>query len=69
MRDTVSIGKGLIRIVVRSKAKRGRLARIPGVRVEGERVIFPTWLAGNIRRIMNPPARKRIPEPEQTTLF
>jgi len=64
----ISIGKGMCRIIVRSKTKRERLARIPEVRVEGTRVIFPEWLSGNIRLIVNPRTKKRD-KPEQIDLF
>ena len=58
----------MCRIIVRSKTKRERLARIPEVRVEGTRVIFPEWLSGNIRLIVNPRTKKRD-KPEQIDLF
>ena len=35
------IGKHLLRVTVKSAAKRKRYAAIPGVQVEGDRVIFP----------------------------
>ena len=65
----VFIGKGMCRIIVRSKAKRDRLAKIPEVMVEGSRVIFPEWLTGNIRLILNPKTRQKKQKPEQTELF
>ena len=40
----VPIGKGMYRIIVRSKEKRKRLSKIPEVIVESNRVIFPEWL-------------------------
>ncbi len=63
------IGKGMCRIVVRSSEKRERLSRIPGVSVEGTRVIFPEWLTGSIRRLMIPRRGRKQPEPEQIPLF
>ena len=71
MRSTeyIKIGKGMCRVTVRSKAKRTRLARIPGVQVKGFRVIFPEWVAGSIMRIIHPPEKKKVPEPVQIDLF
>ncbi|MFC1692014.1 hypothetical protein ACFL1R_00745 [Candidatus Latescibacterota bacterium] len=65
----VSIGKGMYRITVRSKIVRNRLSRIPEVRIDGNRVIFPEWLTGNIRLIVHPPMKKKEPKPAQTELF
>ena len=66
----VPIGKGLYRITVRSRAKRARLALLPEVLIEGERVFFPAWLYGSIRRLIDPkPKREWEPIPEQTKLF
>lgn len=67
--NALPIGKGLLRIIVRSKAKRERLAKISEVRIEGSRVIFPEWLAGNIRRLVEPQAKLKAKKPVQTTLF
>ena len=67
--DFIKIGKGMYRVIVRSKAKRSRLARIPGVQVSGMRVIFPEWISGNIRRILHPPKKIKALKPEQTELF
>ncbi|MFC1508262.1 hypothetical protein ACFL60_01075 [Candidatus Omnitrophota bacterium] len=65
----INIGKGMYRITVRSKAKRDRLARIPGVQVKGTRVIFPEWLVVNIKRIIDPPQKKMETPVKQTDLF
>ena len=66
----VPIGKGLYRITIRSRAKRRRLALLPEVQIEGDRVIFPAWLYGSIRRLVDPkPKREFEPVPEQTSLF
>lgn len=59
----------MYRIIVRSKAKRDRLAKIPEVQIDGTRVIFPEWLTGNIRLILNPKTHRKIEPPEQTELF
>jgi len=67
--EAVFIGKGMYRITVRSKAKRERLARMPGVRVEGARVIFPERLSGNIRLILNPRTKRKTRKAVQTSLF
>lgn len=65
----IDIGKGMYRVTVRSKLKRSRLARTPGIKIEGARVIFSEWIAPNIKRILNPPEKKVRPEPEQMELF
>ena len=65
----VRIGKGMCRIIVRSHEKQERLAKIPDVVVDGNRVIFPEWLTGNLKMILKPPAKKKKPKPEQTKLF
>ena len=67
--EFIKIGKGMYRVTVRSKAKRDRLERIPVVQVKGTRVIFPEWVAGSIRRILYPPAKKTEPKAEQTELL
>ncbi len=69
MKSLVSIGKGMCRIIVKSKAKRARLEKIPEVTVDGTRVIFPEWMTGNIRKIVNPVRRKKEKKIEQTGLF
>ena len=66
----VPIGKGMFRITVRSRVKRERFALIPEVVVKGERVFFPAWLYGSMKRLVDPgPKQKRSPLPEQTNLF
>lgn len=50
--ETVDIGKGMLRITVRSKARRDRLKAIAGVTVRKERVIFPTWMRKSIEGIL-----------------
>ena len=65
----IFIGKGMYRIIVRSKAKRDRLSKIPDVHIEGTRVVFPGWLTGNIRRIVAPHPKKSTEKAEQTELF
>ncbi len=65
----VFIGKGLYRITVRSKHKRERLSKIPEIRVEGNRVVFPEWLSGSVEHIINPRRRKRVSRPTQMSLF
>ena len=65
----VHIGKGMYRVTVRSKGKRERLAKIPEVCVDGDRVIFPEWLTGNIKLLLNPPAHKKKSRPVQTKLL
>jgi hypothetical protein len=65
----VSIGKGMSRITVRSKDKKARLARISEVIVEGNRVIFPDWMIGNIKMIIEPAQKKKQPKMVQSTLL
>jgi hypothetical protein len=65
----VPIGKGFYRIIVRSKARRERLALLPEVQVEGARVIFPEWLYGSIRQLVNPRRKRKELVPRQTDLF
>jgi len=65
----VPIGKGMYRIVVRSKAKCERLSLIPEVQTDGIRVIFPEWLYNNVKKIVNPPVKKKKKQPQQTSLF
>jgi hypothetical protein len=67
--NSVPIGKGLYRIIVRSKMKREHLAQIPEVCVDECRVIFPGWLTGNIRRLVEPMPKRRRKKPVQTGLF
>ncbi|MFC1539719.1 hypothetical protein ACFL6H_09865 [Candidatus Latescibacterota bacterium] len=65
----VSIGKGMNRIIVRSREKRARLSIIPEVIVEGNRVIFPDWLLGNIKIIIEPSKKKKKPNIVQSNLL
>lgn len=67
--EAVPIGRGLYRAIVRSKAKRERLALIPEVQIEGFRVIFPEWMLGNIRLLVEPRSRSKSAEPAQSDLF
>jgi hypothetical protein len=68
-KEFIDIGKGMFRAIVRSKAKRDRLARIPGVQISGSRVIFPAWAAAGIRRILFPPEKRKTAPAEQLKLF
>lgn len=65
----VSIGKGMLRIIVRSKEKKARLSKIPDILIEGNRVIFPEWLSGNIKMIVDPVRKKKAPKMEQSKLL
>ncbi len=67
--NAVHIGKGMYRIVVRSKEKRERLSRIPGVHVDGNRVIFPEKLTSSIEMILIPAFKKKKRNPIQTSLL
>jgi len=53
----VYVGRGTFRVTVRAKRMRERLASIDGVRIEGERVYYPGWLDGSVRRIIEGPRR------------
>ena len=59
----------MCRITVRSKAKREKLAKVPEIRVEGTRVIFPEWLIGNVRLILDPKMKRRKRVAVQMELF
>ena len=67
--DFINIGKGMYRLTVRSKIKRDRLAKIPGVQVKGTRAIFPEWLVMHIKQIIDPPQKKKDTHAKQTNLF
>ena len=65
----VNIGKGLCRIIVRSQAKREMLSKIPEIIIDDKRVIFPEWLTGNIKMILEPKHRTKKEKTVQTDLF
>ena len=65
----VQIGKGMYRIIVHSKEKRKRLAKMPEVIIEGNRVIFPEWLTGNIKQIVEPLKKKKKSKIKQIRLL
>jgi hypothetical protein len=65
----VSIGKGLERVIVHSEAKRKKLASMPEIRVYDRRVIYPEWMAGMVKNVIDGKRRKRRPHSEQLTLF
>ena len=67
--NAVHIGKGMYRIVVRSKEKRERLSRIPGVHIDGNRAIFPEKLIGSIELILRPAIKRKSRKPIQTSLL
>lgn len=48
MTTPVSIGRGLVRVTVRSRRNRDRLASIPGSIIDGDRVIVPEEYAGAV---------------------
>jgi len=66
--DTVNIGRGMCRTTVRSRAKRERLAMVAGIRVDEDRVIFPSWMLRSVERVVSGARRKRHPKPEQINL-
>ena len=65
----VPIGKGMYRIIIKSKAKREKLASIPEIMIDGNRIIFPEWLLKNLKKILEPKKRKQKIKPNQTELF
>jgi len=65
----ILIGKGMFRIIIKSKAKREKLSSIPEVLIDGNRVIFPEWLLKSIKSILGPRKRKVVKKPEQGELF
>ena len=67
--DIVPIGKGMCRVVVRSKEKREQLARIPDVQIDGGRVIFPESLATIIMSALEPRVKRISSKPKQGELF
>ena len=67
--EYVDIGKGMCRVKVRSKTKRARIGKVRGVRIAGERVIFPRWMTASIERMIRPERRQRPRPPEQLKMF
>jgi hypothetical protein len=68
MNDPVPIGRGLARLNVRSKAKRARLATVPGVRIESDgRVIMPEWMGASIAMMAR--TKKRAKRAKQTEIW
>lgn len=61
----IPIGRGLWRVKVKSKAKREALSKTPGIRVVGERVIFPEEMYGAVKGGLLRKSRKRREKPEQ----
>ncbi len=69
MSPPVDIGRGKMRMVVRSAAVKKRLANIPEVVIDGNRVIYPKWMSGSIERVVQRAKRKRGQRVEQTEIF
>ncbi len=67
--EAARIGKGLYRIIVRSRRKRERLALIPEVHIEGNRVIFPEWMYGSIKLLVETRRNRKRTASKQTSLF
>ena len=65
----VKIGKGMCRIIVRSKAQRQHLSRISEVNIHGNRVVFPERLSNDIALILKTPPKKKQTKTVQTELF
>jgi hypothetical protein len=54
------IGNNLIRATIRNSRTRNKLAKIPGVRVNGNNVYYPSAMAGLVDTITKRCASKRI---------
>ena len=65
----VPIGKGMCRIIVRSKENRALLSVIPDVQIDGERVIFPESLTVSIKSALEPRVKREGLKPTQGELF
>jgi hypothetical protein len=52
MTGTVAIGKGLCRIKIKSQNMRDRLAELPNVMVDNQRVIFPAAQVKEINAVL-----------------
>ena len=65
----VKIGKGMCRIIIRSKTLRQRLSRIPEVTIHENRVIFPERLLYDITFVITPPIKNKQSKKVQTELF
>ena len=61
----VDIGRGLCRIIVRSRAVRKRFEDQPGIIVRDERVIFPAELANGMLKALRKRRRSAGPRDEQ----
>ncbi|MCR4331054.1 MAG: hypothetical protein NUV49_04225 [Patescibacteria group bacterium] len=44
------IGKSMLRVTVKSESRRKKYGKIPGVIVQGDRVIFPESLESTVER-------------------
>lgn len=69
MTEAVAIGKGLYRVTVRSRVKREKLAAIPGVRVEDDRLIVGEELRGPVLNFLGRRRQKREPAPQQMEIW
>lgn len=67
--DSQYLGLGKYRIIVRRKDKLRRLRRLPEVMVDGERVIYPGWMAAAVAQIIRGRRRSREKRPEQEDMF
>lgn len=56
--STISIGRGLTRITVRNRRVRDKCASIPGVIIDGDRVIVSDEYAGAVTGTMRAMRRK-----------
>jgi hypothetical protein len=59
MRRAQYIGRGMMRMDVPRKIHRERMRKMPEVRIEGERVYFPSWMLRSIEMIMTRHRRLR----------
>ena len=68
MNTPVSIGRGLTRITVRNRRVRDKCASIPGVIIDGDRVIVPDEYAGAVTgtmRVMRRKSRAKYTQDEE----
>jgi len=68
MTTPVSIGRGLTRITVRNRRVRDKCASIPGVIIDGDRVIVPDEYAGAVTGTIRVMRRKSRAKCSQTKL-
>ena len=68
MNTPVSIGRGLTRITVRNRRVRDKCASIPGVIIDGDRVIVPDEYTGAVMGTIRVMRRKSRAKYTQTKM-